>query len=157
MATSPANSGHRADACSRPRPRSRISRRRERRQLPRHVIARRSDEAIQTDRSARSGTLRRIALDQAGLASDWIGHRVSDHGLAGAGQRELGVADAERGIPDQHLLILHGRATLVFDLSAEAIDVRDREFEFLVVRIGAGPGALIALRIHRGGIWWSWA
>ena len=71
-------------------------------------------------------------------------------GVLRLGQRELAVADPERTVLDQHALVFHRRAALVLHLGAEAVDLRNGELEFLVVRIGAFPGALVAGRIDVG-------
>src|SRR5262249_34826261 len=65
-------------------------------------------------------------------------------------QHEFRIADAERGIADQHLLVLRGPAALIFDLGAKAVDVGNRDLERLVVGIGPLPGALVLCGIDIG-------
>src|SRR5215471_15894514 len=112
--------------------------------------------SLERDASALGG----VADNETGVAGHRICDGVADLSFARSGQREFRVADAEGGVADQHLLILHGRAALIFDLGAETVDLGDREIEFLVVRIGPAPGALIALGIDGGvglvGGWTQW-
>src|SRR5450755_1928284 len=98
----------------------------------------------------KSSALGGVAGDQVRIAGRGIGHGGPDLGCAGRGKREFAVADAKRRVLDQDLLVLNGRAALVFHLRAKAVDLRNRELEFLVVRIGPLPAALVARGIDIG-------
>ena len=63
---------------------------------------------------------------EIGLPGRGIGDDVLDLRLSGAGQHELGVADPERPVLDQHVLVFVGAVALVLHLGAKAGDVRDR-------------------------------
>ena len=73
--------------------------------------------------------MRGVGRVEIGLPGRGIGDDVLDLCFAVVGQRELGVADPERPILDEHVLVLVGAVALVLNLGAKAGDVRDRDLE----------------------------
>ena len=98
--------------------------------------------------------VRRVGLVEKGLSAGRIGDDVLDQRRLASGERELGVADPERIVLDQHVLIFAGAVALIMHLGAKARDVRDRDLERLVVGVFSGPVARIQRRIdrHIGGL-----
>src|SRR6185295_8424960 len=106
-------------------------------------------DQIRTNDVLISTDARRVSLIEIGLAARRVADDVLDLGLSKSAQRKVGVADPERKVLDQNFLELVGAAALVLHLGTEAVDVRDRELERLVVGIFSGPGAFVQFGINR--------
>src|SRR6202022_3685353 len=64
-------------------------------------------------------------------------------------QRKTRLANPERLILDQDVLVFDRAAALVLPLGAEAVDVRDRDLERFLVGVCSRPGTLIMFGIDR--------
>src|SRR6476660_845935 len=93
--------------------------------------------------------MRGVGLVEIGLPGRGISDDVLDFCFSIAGQRELGVADPERPILDEHFLVFVGAVALVLNLGAKTGDVRDQNLERLVVGVFSAPRALVKSRIYR--------